>query len=102
MKTTAIESGRPSLTPLRPPEPFTLVIFGGTGDLAARKLLPALFSLCKNHYLPSSFVMVGVGRRPKSDDQFRQDARKAVNTFADQKAADAPWENFAAHLFYQQ
>ena len=48
-------------------DPLTMVIFGGTGDLARRKLLPALFRLCLDGRLPSSFSVVGVARRDQSD-----------------------------------
>jgi glucose-6-phosphate 1-dehydrogenase len=86
---------------VRPPAPFTLVIFGATGDLAARKLLPALHSLFEHRYLPSAFAIFGVGRRPKSDDQFREEAQKAIATFGELKPGDGFAAGFARHLYYQ-
>src|SRR3954469_21013220 len=56
----------PFVPGVRPPEPFTLVIFGATGHLAARKLLPALYGLWRGQFLPRELVVVGVGRRDKS------------------------------------
>ena len=53
----------PFIPGVQPPEPFTLVIFGATGDLAARKLLPALYGLWQGRFLPENFVIVGVARR---------------------------------------
>src|SRR5207249_4000684 len=82
--------------------PFAAVIFGATGDLAARKLLPALFNLWEKKFLPASFAIAGVGRRPKSDSQFRDETRKALANFGGQDAADNLWNDFAHHLFYQQ
>src|SRR5260221_1798903 len=61
----------------RMPDPFTLVIFGATGDLAARKLFPAVFALARGQFLPADFIVVGVGRRPKDDAAFRSDVRKS-------------------------
>jgi len=82
------------------PEPFTLVIFGATGDLTGRKLLPALYSLAKNQYLPPHFAVVGVGRRPKNDEQFREETQKDLSTFGQQKVtADFP-DIFGKHLYY--
>ncbi len=53
----------PFLPEIKIPDPFTLVIFGATGDLAARKLLPALYGLSHRRFLPKRFAVIGVGRR---------------------------------------
>src|SRR5262245_56007432 len=77
------------------PEPFTLVIFGATGDLAARKLLPALYGLWHAGFLPEPFAVVGVGRRDKNDDAFRAEVRHAVGTFRKDAPASADgWNGF--------
>src|SRR5258708_33363783 len=82
--TSAIPSDRPDprqspfVPGVQPPEPFTLVIFGATGDLAARKLFPALHGLWRGRFLPRDFAVVGVGRRDKNDEAFRQDVRRAL------------------------
>jgi glucose-6-phosphate 1-dehydrogenase len=60
----------------------TLVIFGATGDLARRKLLPALYNLAHEGALPERFNLVGVSRRDQSDDDFRGQAREAIGEFS--------------------
>jgi glucose-6-phosphate 1-dehydrogenase len=60
----------------------TLVIFGATGDLARRKLLPALYNLAHEGALPERFNLIGVSRRDQSDDEFRAQAREAVGEFS--------------------
>ena len=62
----------------RNPQPNTLVIFGATGDLTHRKLLPALYSLFRQRLLPAEISIVGFARREKSTDEFRQDVAKAI------------------------
>src|SRR5260370_35071116 len=66
---------------VKSPEPFTLILFGATGDLAGRKLLPALASLLKNRYLPQEFAIVGSGRRDKTDQAFRDEVQKDLGGF---------------------
>ena len=56
---------------LRTPEPCAIVIFGASGDLAKRKLFPALYALAFRNLLPTSFAIVGSARTPMSDDEFR-------------------------------
>jgi glucose-6-phosphate 1-dehydrogenase len=60
----------------------TLVIFGATGDLARRKLLPALYNLAHEGALPEVFNLIGVSRRDQSDDDFRAQAREAIGEFS--------------------
>jgi glucose-6-phosphate 1-dehydrogenase len=85
------------------PPPFTLVIFGATGDLAARKLFPALFGLWKGGFLPENFAMVGIGRRDKSDETFRQDVQKALARFRKDWPPSGDGKNsFLARVFYQR
>lgn len=88
----------------QPPEPFTLVIFGVTGDLAARKLLPGLYGLCHGRFLPKGFAIVGVGRRDKGDDALRAEARSAImqaRTDWPRAAADS-CDGFLAKVFYHR
>src|SRR5262249_44554427 len=84
------------------PEPFTLVILGVTGDLAARKILPALYGLWRGGHFPSDFALVGVARRDKDDEAFRADVRRSLATFGHEKPADDCWEPLANHLFYHR
>lgn len=89
----------------RRPDPFVLVIMGATGDLTERKLIPAMFHLSCGGYLPQRFAIVGVARRPKSDDDFRKDMSAGIDehsrTAIEGDAAEE-WTNFAQRLFYHQ
>jgi glucose-6-phosphate 1-dehydrogenase len=85
------------------PEPFALVIFGATGDLAARKLLPALYGLWRGGFMPESFAVVGIGRRDKNDDSFREDTRKSLDkSRSDLPAAPDGWNGFLDRIFYHR
>jgi glucose-6-phosphate 1-dehydrogenase len=86
---------------LQKPAPFTAVIFGATGDLAARKLFPALAALHKGEFLPEHFAVVGVGRRDKSDDEFRSDVLKALARHG-RNLDDASAKAFASHVYYHR
>src|SRR3954454_370990 len=63
------------------PGPTTLVIFGASGDLTKRKLLPAIYHLARNHRLPPRFAVVGVGRTQMSDDRFRDQFRHSLRQY---------------------
>ena len=65
-----------------PVHPTSLVVFGATGDLAHRKLLPALYNLAHEGALPERFNLIGVARREISSDDFRADARKSIEKFS--------------------
>src|SRR5437588_943413 len=66
------------------PEPCVMVIFGATGDLTHRKLLPALYNLALENPLPAGFSVVGFARRPYTDEQFRQQALESINEYSRQ------------------
>jgi len=86
----------------RVPEPSTMVIFGASGDLTKRKLLPALYSLTRERFLPSRFAVVGYARRPIEEDTFRADMRTGCDEFARRRPVDDElWNTFARNLFYQ-
>src|SRR5579883_3677154 len=75
--------------------PATMVIFGASGDLTRRKLVPALYNLALEHMLPSQFTVVGVSRTPESDEQFRQTMHEGVDAFSRSgKAQPATWDGF--------
>jgi glucose-6-phosphate 1-dehydrogenase len=80
-------------------QPTTIVIFGASGDLTQRKLVPALFNLYRKWRLPDHTRVVGFARRPYTDDDFRARLRDGVNRFAG-GADDTTWEEFAANLWY--
>lgn len=86
------------------PQPCAIVIFGATGDLAQRKLLPTLAHLMHDHPLPQSFCIVAFARRPLDDEQWRAMALKSINTFMpeDDRLDEEGQKQFASHLFYCQ
>jgi glucose-6-phosphate 1-dehydrogenase len=84
----------------RTPSPCVVVIFGASGDLTKRKLLPALYNLSREHLLPSGFSIVGVGRTEMSDDEFRKAMRSAEEEFGHGPVDNEVWESFAEGLFY--
>src|SRR6516225_9799059 len=65
-----------------PVHPTALVIFGGTGDLAHRKLLPALYNLAHEGALPERFELIGVARRDQPDEDFQAIARQSIERFS--------------------
>ena len=85
------------------PQPIVFVIFGGAGDLAWRKLVPALFDLSRNHRLPEQFGVVVVDRNKSSDDKLRRHLLDGVNQFSRYgKAKPGAWDPFASHIHYRQ
>jgi glucose-6-phosphate 1-dehydrogenase len=82
------------------PTPLTLVIFGATGDLTARKLIPSLYRLCAKGRLPEEARIVGVARSPLNDDTFRQRLATATQEFAKKDWQPDKWERFARRLAY--
>src|SRR6266481_2283858 len=91
------------LSTRRAPEPCVLVIFGATGDLTHRKLVPALYNLAHEGQLPQSFAVVGFARRPKTHDQFRAELHDSVAQFSRfQPINPAVWDSFAQGIFYHQ
>src|SRR6185312_10138087 len=83
----------------RVPEPGILVIFGGSGDLTKRKLLPALYHLRQADLLPRQFAIVGVARRPIGDE-FAADMREGIIEFAGIDAGDPKLADFVSHISY--
>jgi glucose-6-phosphate 1-dehydrogenase len=81
-------------------EPVSLVIFGGSGDLAHRKLLPALYNLHLDGVLPPRTAIVGAGRPAKSDEDYRAFARDGVTQFSRRPIDDGAWQTFAESLFF--
>ena len=82
-------------------EPNAIVIFGGSGDLTRRKLMPALFNLERDGLLTDDFHIVAFARSPHSDDAFRQQVGRALeeHTGADM-TSDPFWPRFAARVHY--
>ncbi len=92
-------------TVTRKPDPFVMVVFGASGDLTRRKLMPAIFQLwCENH-LPESTAIIGYSRSAKTDESFRTELcdsiRKSLHCHQS-LIDDAAWDTFASRIFYQQ
>ena len=87
----------------RIPDPFTLVIFGASGDLTSRKLLPAVYSLFRLGFLPEKFSVVGFARREQTDHGFAEAMRKAVQAFGRiPPDSEESWDRFRSRLFYHR
>jgi glucose-6-phosphate 1-dehydrogenase len=84
------------------PPPCTLVIFGASGDLSRRKLLPGLYNLAVDKVLPDQFAIVGWGRSAMTDEEFRALARRGVEEFSRRQLDEEVWQGFASRLFYQR
>ncbi len=83
MATTLVEQTQPAATPpARPGDRCCLVIFGASGDLTKRKLLPALYNLAKKELLPKEFALVGCANQTFNEDEFRQQVRQDLQEFA--------------------
>jgi len=84
-------------------EPCSIVIFGASGDLTARKLIPALYHLFAEKQLPNPVRIIGFARREKSHEAWRAELKAGVETFSRSKRVDsAVWDAFAANVFYCQ
>jgi glucose-6-phosphate 1-dehydrogenase len=83
--------------------PIAAVIFGATGDLTHRKIIPAFYHLAKNDLLPEGSAIIGFARRPKSDEDFRKDLGEALRKFSHTKPVDeAVWEKLSKSIYYFQ
>jgi len=86
----------------RPTPPSTIVIFGASGDLARRKLLPALYNLvhCGGGMMPPNSAILGFARTPMSQDEFRKSSLEAVRKYSRLKVEDECWTKFSDSLDY--
>ncbi|HEY6693059.1 MAG TPA: glucose-6-phosphate dehydrogenase [Solirubrobacteraceae bacterium] len=83
-----------------PVPPTTLAIFGATGDLARRKLLPALYNLAHEGALPERFNLIGVSRRDQSDEDFRNQARESIQQFSRRAPDEQVLEGLLGRMSY--
>ena len=84
-------------------EPCTIVIFGASGDLTSRKLIPALYHLYLDGQMPDAFRVVGFARREKTDESWRAEMRESLEKYSRTKVVDnAKWDAFAANLSYHR
>jgi glucose-6-phosphate 1-dehydrogenase len=84
----------------RRPEPCTVVIFGASGDLTQRKLIPALYSLAVRRLLPDRFGVIGVARNEETSEEFRSRMRAALEAFSRDELREDVWEWFSAGMRY--
>ncbi|MEG4504458.1 glucose-6-phosphate dehydrogenase [Microcoleus sp. F6_B4] len=84
----------------RMPEPQILVIFGASGDLTQRKLVPAIYQMRRDRRLPPEVTVVGVARRPWSHDYFREQMREGIEEFGGGIGNEELWKDFAKGLYY--
>ena len=70
------------------PQPCAIVIFGATGDLTHRKLIPALYNLAADGELPPAVAVIGFARRPKTDQEFRNELGETTKQFSRQEVRD--------------
>jgi glucose-6-phosphate 1-dehydrogenase len=85
----------------RTPAPCAMVIFGASGDLTMRKLIPALYDLAFERLLPAGFSVIGVARQENDDEGFRADMREGVNQFSRYRPVDEDvWASFSQGLCY--
>jgi glucose-6-phosphate 1-dehydrogenase len=95
--TTAAPTGEDTLPT---PDDHVIVLFGASGDLAKRKLLPGLFHLQEAGLMPRHFRIVGTARNAMSDEEFRAQARLAVEQFGRVPPADESWKRFAERISF--
>src|SRR5262249_33827019 len=100
MPTTPRIEIAPARESLPPVEPCTLVIFGGSGDLARRRLIPALYNLLLDGLLPANFAVLGLGRKSMTGQEVRASAPQCITAHSRQALAEPVWNQFADHLFY--
>src|SRR3954470_17173797 len=84
------------------PDPALLVLFGATGDLAHRKVIPAMYHLWRTNLLPHELLLVSVGRRAYDDETFRGEIRTALEQFSRVLPLDEDaWRSFAERIVYE-
>ena len=84
-------------------EPTVICVFGASGDLAQRKIIPAIYDLFMNSLLPDRFCIIGLARTPLGDDGFRQQLRQGVERFSRRGIKrEEEWERFASAITYMQ
>jgi glucose-6-phosphate 1-dehydrogenase len=81
--------------------PTIIIIFGGSGDLTSRKLVPALFNLFIDDYLPDDFAVAGIGRTDYGgEEKYREHLLEAVKEFSRRKDHDEEWKKFSEKVCY--
>src|SRR6478672_12819141 len=102
LEITEVNPLREGLTSRTMPDPCAVVIFGATGDLTHRKLVPALYNLAADGALPPAVSVVGFARRDKTDEIFRTELEEAARKFSRQTINDDLWRIFANSIHYHR
>jgi len=100
LKEAAVNPLRAGMRVNRAADSCAVVVFGATGDLTARKLMPALYNLARERLLPGGFSVVGFARRDWTDEQFRAVMKEGVAKFSREPLQEELWESFARGLHY--
>src|ERR1700704_5574655 len=80
--------------------PTVIVIFGASGDLTARKLIPAIYNLAHDGLLPADFYLIGFGRKEIPDTEFQKIAADAIKEFSRREMSPEVWARLAARTLY--
>ena len=81
-------------------QPFTMVIFGGSGDLSKRKLLPTLYHIFHDNDLPDDFSILGFASTARSDEEYRDLVKSAILEFSEETFDEKIWNEFSRHIYY--
>ncbi len=98
MNVESVDVDKVGMSKARPPDPCIVVIFGATGDLTQRELVPALYSLSCKNLLPPNFAIIGFARRDWDDYKFRREMKDAVRAGAE--CSDDQWKKFSKHIYF--
>ncbi|NMA67300.1 MAG: glucose-6-phosphate dehydrogenase [Clostridiaceae bacterium] len=79
-----------------------MIIFGGTGDLTHRKLMPALYNLVIDNLLPENFAVVAIGRREKTDEQYRNEVFESISNFSRKRVEKKYWNKLRDIIYYRK
>ncbi|HEX9784332.1 MAG TPA: glucose-6-phosphate dehydrogenase [Opitutaceae bacterium] len=101
METTARHPFLAGLSKHRGAPPTVVVIFGASGDLTARKLIPAIYNLACDNLLPSDFHLIGFGRSKVPDEEFRKVAEEAITKFSRRPYQEEIWKRIGERTFYE-
>src|SRR5262245_38839919 len=94
------EAERGEQPKIRAEDPVTIVIFGASGDLAKRKLIPALYQLEQNGYMPERYAIIGFARTPMTDEAYREAMRGVLSERAGDGGGVPPDHKLLQSLFY--
>ncbi len=96
----SVDEAEPAGEARQPGDPCVMVIFGATGDLTKRKLIPALYNLASSDLLSREFAVVGLGRTKWTTEEFRRQMTAAIREFATQDVEAERWQDLVGRLYY--